>query len=153
MTTHDPQTRAYELSDSGALSAAAQAALDAYHAAAERLGRVMAVVTAVAVRDILTGNDSADVPFDATHAELVEAADGSLCATGRYWTADGTETSFTATLGTYAGDEIFDMNEWVPYLNYVNERVWKPLVTKLPERDGQAVYRIDLAKAVGLPLD
>ncbi|WP_327123680.1 hypothetical protein [Streptomyces sp. NBC_01727] len=45
------------------------------------------------------------------------------------------------------------MNEWVPYLHYANERVWRPLVTKLPERDGQTVYRIDLAKAAGLPLD
>ncbi|WP_326814019.1 hypothetical protein [Streptomyces sp. NBC_01763] len=153
MPDNTPQAPAYQLPDSRALSTAAHEAMNAYHAAAERLGRVMAVVTAAAVRDIMTGNDSADVPFDATHAELMEAADGSLHATGRYWTADGTETSFTATLGTYAGDEIFDMNEWVPYLNHDNERVWKPLVTKLPERDGRAVYRIDLAKAAGLPLD
>ncbi|WP_433916974.1 hypothetical protein [Streptomyces sp. NBC_01744] len=153
MPDNAPQALAYQLPDGRTLSTAAHEAMNAYHAATERLGRVMAVVTAAAVRDILTGNDTAGVPFDATHAELMEAADGLLHATGRYWTADGTETSFTATLGTYAGGEVFDMNEWVPYLNYDNERAWKPLVTKLPERDGQAVYRIDLAKAAGLPLD
>ncbi|MFJ3274046.1 hypothetical protein [Streptomyces sp. NPDC086776] len=152
MPDNTPQTTAYQLPDSRTLSTAADEAMKAYHAAAERLGRVMAVVTAAAVRDILTGNEHG-APFDATHAELMEAADGSLHATGRYWTADGTETSFTATLGTYTGDEVFDMNEWVPYLNYDNERVWKPLATKLPERDEQAVYRIDLAKAAGLPLN
>lgn len=152
MTTHAPQTPAYPLPDGQKIGTAAHEALQGLFKAQERVGRVMALVTAAAVRDILTANDH-DAPFDATHAELTETADGSLYATGRYWTADGTQTSFTAALGTYAGDEVFEMNEWVPYLDCDNERVWKPLVEEVPARDGQKIYRFDLLKAAALPLD
>ncbi|THA54255.1 hypothetical protein [Streptomyces sp. A1136] len=153
MTTQSPQSPAYPLPDGREISTAAHDALNAHFAAVERLGRVMAVVTAAAVRDILTDNDH-DAPFDAAHAELIEAADGSLHGTGRYWTADGTETSFTEAIGEQAaGMGVFGMNEWTPYLGYENEKVWKPLVEELPPRGGQQVYRLDLAKAAALPLD
>ncbi|MFF0395177.1 hypothetical protein ACFYSJ_05225 [Streptomyces sp. NPDC005248] len=152
MTTNAPQTPAYQLPDGQKIGTAADEALQDLSKAQERVGRVMALVTAAAVRDILTDNNH-DAPFDATHAELIEAPDGSLHATGRYWTADGTETSFTATLRRSTGDEVFDMNEWVPYLDSDNERVWKPLVEEMPAKDGQRVYRIDLTKAAALPLD
>ncbi|GAA2948426.1 hypothetical protein ACFPN0_15125 [Kitasatospora cinereorecta] len=153
MTNQAPQSPAYPLPDGQAISTAAHEALNAHFAAVARLGRVMAVVTAAAVRDILTDNDH-DAPFDAAHAELVEAADGSLHGTGRYWTADGTETSFTEAIGEHeAAMGVFGMNEWTPYLGYENQDVWKPLVTKLPDRNGQPAYRLDLAKAAALPLD
>ena len=153
MTNQAHQTPAYPLPDGQAISKAAEAALNAYFAAVARLGRVMAVVTAAAVRDILTNCDH-DAPFDAAYAELVEAEGSSLHATGRYWTADGTETSFTEAIGEVdAGSSVFDMNEWTPYLNDGNREVWGPLVEEMADRDGRPVYRIDLAKAAALPLD
>ncbi|WP_434593308.1 hypothetical protein [Streptomyces sp. A5-4] len=153
MTNQAPKSPAYPLPDGRTISTAAHEALNAHFAAVTRLGRVMAVVTAAAVRDVLTDNDH-EAGFDAAHAELVEAVDGSLHATGRYWTADGTETSFTEAIGEAdAGMGVFGMNEWVPYLGYENSDVWKPLVTTLPDRDGQPAYRFDLAKAAALPLD
>ncbi|MDH6189154.1 hypothetical protein M2168_002186 [Streptomyces sp. CZ24] len=153
MTNQTPQSPAYPLPDDQALGKAAHEALNAHWAAAARLGRVMAVVTAAAVRDILTDHDH-DAPFDATHAELVEAADGSLHGTGRYWTADGTETSFTEAIGQHeAATGVHGMNEWAPYLGDTNRAVWSPLVEEMPDRDGQQVFRLDLAKAAALPLD
>ncbi|MEU2487069.1 hypothetical protein ABZ593_20980 [Streptomyces sp. NPDC012617] len=153
MTNQAPQSPAYPLPTGQALSTAAHEALNAHTAAVARLGRVMAVVTAAAVRDILTDTDH-DAPFDAAHAELVAAPDGSLHGTGRYWTADGTETSFTEAVGEHeAAMGVFGMNEWTPFLGYDNQKVWKPLVEELPARDGQKAYRFDLAKAAALPLD
>lgn len=123
MTTHAPQNPAYSLPDGQKISIAAHEALQDLFKAHGRVGRVMALVTAAAVRDILTDCDH-DAPFDAVHAELIEAADGSLHGTGRYWTADGTETSFTEAIGeTDAGMGVFGMNEWTPYLGYENEAV------------------------------
>ncbi|WP_439082097.1 hypothetical protein [Streptomyces sp. WL006] len=148
-----PHSPAYALPDSDAIGAAVDDALSALHQAQDRIGRVMAVVTAAAVRDILTG-DTPGAPFDATHVELMATEDGSLHATGRYWAADGTEALFTETLGaTEGGNAVFDMNEWTPYLDRENEGIWRPLVTVLPERHGRPVYRLDLAKAAALPLD
>ncbi|MEV8590917.1 hypothetical protein AB0424_28655 [Streptomyces sp. NPDC051180] len=142
--------RTYTLPDIGN---AAHEALEALHKAHDRVGRVMAVVTAMAVVDILTDHDDA-APFDAAHAELIEAEDGSLHATGRYWTAAGEERTFTDAVGEDRGHwGVFGMNEWTPNLGYENEGVWKPLVDPLAPRNGQKVYRIDLAKAVTLPVD
>ncbi|MEU6628424.1 hypothetical protein ABZ905_09030 [Streptomyces parvus] len=153
MPTQRPKAPAYALPDSDAIGAAVDETLSALHQAQDRTGRVMAVVTAAAVRDILTG-DTPGAPFDATHVELMATEDGSLHATGRYWTADGTEALFTETLGaTEGGNAVFDMNEWAPYLDRENEGIWRPLVTVLPERHGRPVYRLDLAKAAALPLD
>ncbi|MFJ7586983.1 hypothetical protein ACIQZO_06230 [Streptomyces sp. NPDC097617] len=153
MTNQAPQKPAYPLPDGRAISMAAHEALAAHFQAGARLGRVMAVVTAAAVRDILTDHDH-EAPFDAAHTELVEAADGALYGTGRYWTADGTETSFTEAVGEHeAAMGVYGMNEWTPYLDHGNRDVWKPLVTELPARNGQPAYRLDLAKAAALPLD
>ncbi|MGA5643373.1 hypothetical protein ACPCTN_32105 [Streptomyces cinereoruber] len=148
MTAQPRQT--YPLPDIGGV---AHEALDALHKAHDRVGRVMAVVTALAVADILTDNDH-DAPFDAAHAELIEAVDGSLHATGRYWTASGEGRTFADVVGGHAHNwGVFGMNEWTPYLGYENEDVWKPLVDELPPRNGRKVYRIDLAKAAALPTD
>ncbi|MFF4248969.1 hypothetical protein ACFYY2_31510 [Streptomyces sp. NPDC001822] len=131
MTT---QTRAYQHPDSGTLSAAADAALAAHSEAADRIARVMTVVTAAGVRDGLTGCDP-----DATHLELTEGYDGDLWATGRYWTADGAERTFAEHAADGAGAGIV--------------HVWHPLCTELPDRDGRPAYRLDLTKAAGMPLD
>lgn len=152
MTNQTPTGPAYQLPDGHELGTAAHEALQNHFNAVERLGRVMAVVTAAAVRDILTDGDP-DAPFDATHAELAEGEDGCLYATGRYWKADGTQTSFTATLGASAADGVFEMNEWVPYLMDENRKVWCALVEEMPDQDGNPAFRIDLAKAGSLPLD
>jgi hypothetical protein len=153
MPAQRPTSPAYPLPDSRALTAAADEALDIAQKAADRLGRVMAVVTAAAVRDILTGHDH-DAPFDAGHAELVEGADGSLFATGRYWTLAGEERTFTDDLGEFdAGMAVFGMNEWSPYLDDSNRDVWQPLCTELPDNDGRPAYRLDLTAAAALSLD
>jgi hypothetical protein len=153
MTTQRPTSPAYSLPDSTAIGAAIDQATDAAQKAAQRLGRVMAVVTAAAVRDILTRRDH-DAPFDAAHAELVEGADGSLFATGRYWTLSGRERTFTDDLGEFhAGTAVHGMNEWAPYLDDSNRDVWYPLVEDLPDRDGRPAYRINLAAAAALSLD
>ncbi|MEU6928974.1 hypothetical protein AB0A05_07400 [Streptomyces sp. NPDC046374] len=147
MTVKPGQT--YSLPDIGG---AAHEAIDALHAARERVGRVMAVVTALAVVDILNDHDH-EAPFDAAHAEVIEADDGSLHATGRYWTAAGEERTFAEAVGERTAHwGVFEMNEWTPYLCDENESVWKPLVEELAPRRGQRVYRLDLAKAVALPV-
>ncbi|MGA5497733.1 hypothetical protein ACPCSP_25555 [Streptomyces cinereoruber] len=145
MTAQPRQT--YPVPD---LGGQAHEALEALRLAQERIGRVMAAVTAVAVVDVLTDHHR-EAEFDAAHAELIEAADGSLHATGRYWTAAGEEKA----LAEAHGDRwvVHEMNEWVPYMDYDNEHVWKPLVEPLEDRNGQRVYRLDLRKAAALPLD
>ncbi|MEU6595284.1 hypothetical protein ABZ923_39840 [Streptomyces sp. NPDC046881] len=150
--TNQPASRpAYEIP--AHLSAAAHAALDATHAAREQLGRAMVVTAAAAVRDILTG-DNPDAPFDATAVELVEGADSSLFPTGRYWTAAGGERTFTEAVGlAEAGNGIHGMSEWTAYLDDSTRDVWHKLCTKLPDRNGQPAYRLDLIRAAALQLD
>ncbi|MDQ0962002.1 hypothetical protein QFZ66_005880 [Streptomyces sp. B4I13] len=153
MTDQPPTRPAYRLPDSSALGAATDKALNNAERAHEQLGRVMAVVTAAAVRDILTGCKP-DAPFDAAAVELVEDADGSLFPNGRYWTMAGDERTFTETVGlTEAGNGIHDMSGWTAYLNDNTRDVWGPLCTKLTDRDGRPAYALDLAQAATLPLD
>lgn len=93
------------------------AALGAATDAHDQLGRAMVVVTAAAVRDILTGHEP-DAPFDAAGVELVEAERGPLYPTGRYWTLTGEERTFTEAVGeSEAGNGIHDMSEWTAYLD------------------------------------
>ncbi|GGZ23473.1 hypothetical protein GCM10010387_15820 [Streptomyces inusitatus] len=153
MTTQPPTRPAYPLPDSGTLSVAAQTALNASHQAAYRLGRVMAVVAAAAVRDILTGHDH-EAAFDAAGVELTETADGSLQATGWYWTAAGEQHTFAEAIGEReASWSVSGMNEWTSYLDDSNRDVWHPLCTEALDRDGCPAYRLDLAKAAALPID
>ncbi|GGW85367.1 hypothetical protein [Streptomyces galilaeus] len=124
--------------------------MSASQAASESLGRVMAVVTAAAVRDILTGHD-ANARFDAARLELLEGSHGALSATGRYWTVAGDERTFTHDLGDNdAGNALHDMNEWVAYLDDSNHHVWRPLCDELPDRDRRPAYALDLVKAAQL---
>ncbi|MEU8870462.1 hypothetical protein AB0D24_04715 [Streptomyces javensis] len=153
MTTHGPQTPAYPLPDGSAISTGAHKALDELHAAQQKVGRVMAVVAAAAVRDILTGYDH-DAPFDAAWLEVTEALGGTLFASGAYWTAAGERRTFVDDLGDSDGETgVFGMNEWTPYLNETNREVWEPISERLANRDGCRVFRIDLAKAAALSLD
>ncbi|MFF2612348.1 hypothetical protein [Kitasatospora sp. NPDC058046] len=157
MPAHSPtspaQWTAYNLPSGRAISAAADEAIKASRAAADRLGRVMVVVTAAAVRDVLTGCDHA-AGFDAAHAELAANPDGALRATGRYWTAAGEERTFADAVGAEeAGVGLFDMSEWTAYLDDSTADAWRPLVADLPDRDGRPAYRLDLARAATLPLD
>ncbi|MFI9026328.1 hypothetical protein [Streptomyces sp. NPDC053560] len=151
--THGPQKPAYPLPPGDRIATAVDESLAALGGAQKRVGRVMAVVTAAAVRDVLTGHD-ADTPFDAGSVELTEGADGSLFATGRYWTAAGEERRLTDGLDDLDGQfAIGEMGEWTPYLDDTNRDVWRPLCEELPERDGRKFYRMDLIKAAALPLD
>ncbi|MER6409228.1 hypothetical protein ABT269_38480 [Streptomyces viridosporus] len=141
---------AYEIP--AGLGAAADAALDAAQAVYHRLGRAMAVATAAAVRDILTGHEP-DAPFDAAGVELVEGEDGALFPTGRYWTLSGEERTFAETVGEgEAGSGIHGMSEWTVYLDDHTQDVWRPLCSRLPGRNGRPVWRLDLLRAAALPL-
>ncbi|WP_331733956.1 hypothetical protein OHU34_46200 (plasmid) [Streptomyces sp. NBC_00080] len=140
----------YLLPDPATISTAAHAAVSASQTASESLGRVMAVVTAAAVRDILTGHD-ANTRFDAARLELLEGSHGALSATGRYWTVAGEERTFARDVGdTDAGNALHDMNEWVAYLGDSNYHVWRPLCDELPDRDRRPAYALDLVKAAQL---
>ena len=135
------------------LGTVAHAALNAAHAAHEQLGRAMAVVTAAAVRDILTGHEPG-APFDARAVELVEGESGSLFPTGRYWTAAGGERTFTEAVGeSDAGNGVHDMSEWTVYLDDSTADVWRPLCVELPDCDGRPAFALDLIRAAALPLD
>ncbi|MFE0546535.1 hypothetical protein [Streptomyces sp. NPDC058891] len=149
MTDQTPSRPAYELPDSGALGAAALESLKAVEKANDRLGRVMAVVTAAAMRDILTDFDHS-APFDAARVQLVEGEDGSLFPTGRYWTAAGEERMFADADGLGA---IHDMSEWTRYLSDENRDVWLPLCDELPDLDRRPTFALDLVKAAALPID
>ncbi|WP_327345942.1 hypothetical protein [Streptomyces europaeiscabiei] len=153
LTGQTPTRPAYQLPDARVLGTAATEALEAARRANERLGRVMAIVTAAAVRDILTGHEAA-APFDAVRAELVEGEDGSLFPTGRYWTAAGDERTFTEAVGaSEAGNGIHGMSEWTVHLDDDNRHVWEPLCTELPDRDRRPAWGIDLVRAAALDLD
>ncbi|MDQ1018890.1 hypothetical protein [Streptomyces afghaniensis] len=152
MTNQPPSRPAYELPASSALAEAVDKALNDNRTAHEQLGRVMAVVTAAGVRDILTGHQP-DAPFDAARLELREGED-SLFPTGRYWTAAGVERTFTEDVGqTEAGNALHDLSGWTAYLDDNTRGVWRPLCEELPDRDGRAVYALDLARAASLTLD
>lgn len=153
MATHGPQQPAYLLPSARRIAAAVDESLAALSSAQNRIGRVMTVVTAAAVRDVLTGHNP-DAPFDAGSAEFTEGADGSLFATGRYWTAAGEERRLTDGMDALDGQFVIgEMGEWTPYLDDSNRDVWRPLCEELPERDGRKFYRLDLLKAASLPLE
>ncbi|MFE2425005.1 hypothetical protein [Streptomyces hokutonensis] len=150
MSDQTPPRPAYRLPNSSALGAAVDTALNDAERAHEQLGRVMAVVTAAAVRDILTGCKP-DAPFDAAAVELVEGEDGSLFPNGRYWTMAGDERTFTETVGlTEAGNGIHEMSGWTAYLDDDTRDVWRPLCGELPDRNGRPAYRVDLVRAAAL---
>ncbi|NGO66779.1 hypothetical protein [Streptomyces boncukensis] len=147
----DTEAKSYPLPDGRDIGEAVDSALKASHAADLRLGRVMAVVTAAAVRDVLTDCDH-DAPFDAEWVEVTETGDGSLFATGWYWSASGERTAFEDVIGDPA-NKVFDINEWTPHLDETNREVWQPISERLPDdSDGRAMWRINLAAAAALPL-
>ncbi|MFD0209128.1 hypothetical protein ACFVH9_08320 [Streptomyces hirsutus] len=152
MTNQTSPRPAYRLPASDVLGAAVDEALNGATTAHERLGRVMAVVTAAAVRDILTGCDH-DAPFDAAKVELVEGEDG-LFPTGRYWTAAGDERTFTEAIGQVeAGNALHDMSGWTAYLDNSTRDVWGPLCDDLDDHDGRLAFALDLLRAAAITLD
>ncbi|PWI15992.1 hypothetical protein DI272_18845 [Streptomyces sp. Act143] len=152
MERQTPTRPAYELPASQALAEAVDQALNDNRTTHEQLGRVMLVVTAAAVRDILTGHQP-DAPFDAARLELTEGKD-SLFPTGRYWTAAGDERTFTEDVGeTEAGNALHDLGGWTAYLGDSTRDVWSPLCEELPGRDGRPVWSLDLPRAASLTLD
>ncbi|MER7740013.1 hypothetical protein ABTX34_17135 [Streptomyces sp. NPDC096538] len=152
MNDQTPSRPAYRLPASDTLGAAVDRALSAVRDADEQTGRVMLVVTAAAVRDILTGHQP-DAPFDAGSLELTACEDGSLFPTGRYWTAACDERKFADAIGQAdAGNALHDMSEWTRYLDDDTRDVWRPLCSELPDRDGRPVYRLDLVRAAAITL-
>ncbi|MET7809779.1 hypothetical protein ABZT26_02830 [Streptomyces sp. NPDC005395] len=147
MTNQTPPRPAYRVPDSTVLAEAVDKALADTETAHNQLGRVMAAVTAAAVRDALTRN-TPGAPFDASAVELVESTDGALFPSGRYWTMAGGERTLTETLGaTDAGNVIHDMSEWTAYLDDATRDVWWDLCNELDDRDGRPAYALDLLRA------
>ncbi|MGA5599607.1 hypothetical protein ACPCUF_00975 [Streptomyces griseoincarnatus] len=141
-----------QLPDSSTLGQAVDDVLKAVDRSHERLGRVMAVTTAAAVRDLLTGHQP-DAPYDARRIELTEGADSSLFPTGRYWTETGELRTFDDTVGhVNAANGIHDLSEWTAYLDDTTRDVWWPLCEELPDSDGRPAYALDLDRAAALPL-
>ncbi|MFJ3249104.1 hypothetical protein [Streptomyces sp. NPDC086782] len=152
MTNQTPSRPAYQVPAAGVLGAAVDKALNDNRTAHEQLGRVMAVVTAAGVRDILTGHQP-DAPFDAASLELVEGED-SLFPTGRYWTMAGDERTFAEDVGqTEAGNALHDLSGWTAYLDDSTRDVWRPLCEERPDRDDRPVFSLDLVRAASLTLD
>lgn len=156
MNAHPRQTPsrpAYHLPESGVLGPAVTYAIAAAGKAHERLGRVMVVVTAAAVRDILTGAEEG-APFDAARVELIETVDGCLFPTGRYWTTAGDERTFADAVGEVpAACALHDMSEWTTLLDQNNREVWHPLCSELPDCDGRPAFSLDLIRAAATPFD
>ncbi|MGW4007935.1 hypothetical protein [Streptomyces sp. NPDC004763] len=147
MTNQTPSRPAYRVPDSTVLAEAVDKALTDTETAHDQLGRVMAAVTAAAVRDALTRNEPG-APFDASAVELVENVDGTLFPSGRYWTMAGAERTLTETLGEAdAGNAIHDMSEWTAYLDDATRDTWWPLCNELDDRDGRPAYALDLLRA------
>ncbi|MFB0617252.1 hypothetical protein [Streptomyces sp. AGS-58] len=152
MSSQTPSRPAYRLPDTSVLSVVVREALDDATASRERLGRVMAVVTAAAVRDILTGHRP-DAPFDASAIELVEGEDSALFPSGRYWTIAGRERTFTDAVGRIrAANTQRRMTEWTAYLNDTTRDVWHPLCRELDDRDGRPAFALDLHRTAALTL-
>ncbi|MEW1700378.1 hypothetical protein [Streptomyces sp. NPDC091278] len=144
----------YSIPDGPLEGDAVHAAVTAAIKADTRLARLLLVYIAAGVRDILTGGDP-EAPFDASYVELRPASDGSLILTGRYWTAAGDTRTFDSTEGVEKSPwgAAYEMNEWVPYLDNGNDRVWRPLVIT-QELFGTVVgYRLDLVRAAAHPVD
>ncbi|MGJ3558917.1 hypothetical protein ACR6C2_08025 [Streptomyces sp. INA 01156] len=153
MTNQTPPRPAYRLPASETLGEAVDQALNGARDAHEQLGRVMVVVTAAGVRDILTGHQP-DAPFDASAVELVEGADSSLFPTGRYWTMAGEERDFVQAVGmTEAANAVHEMSGWTAYLDDDTRDVWHPLCGELDDRDGRPAFALDLLRAAALTLD
>ncbi|WP_228980166.1 hypothetical protein [Streptomyces sp. DH12] len=152
MKNQTPPHSTYQLPDSNTLGAAVKEALDGATAARERLGRVMAVATAAAVRDILTSHRPG-APFDASAVELVEGDDGSLFPTGQYWTTAGSLRTFADMVGwVEAVSALHGMSEWTMHLDGGTRDVWHPLCTELPDRGRRPAYALDLVRAASLTL-
>ncbi|WP_019548605.1 hypothetical protein [Streptomyces sulphureus] len=63
---------------------------------------------------------------DAAWVEVTESPDGTLFASGAYWTTAGERRTFVGDLGEVdGGNGVFDMNEWTPYLDRTTEDVWE----------------------------
>lgn len=152
MDNQPPPRPPRTLPSSADLSAAVDTVLADHGKTAERLGRVMAVVAAAGVRDILTGNDE-HAPYDARAIELAETPDGSLHPTGRYWTEDGARRTFADTVGhAEAGNGLHDLSGWTAYLDGDNRDTWEPACTQLEPYGGRTAYALDLDKAAALPI-
>ncbi|MDX3345921.1 hypothetical protein PV387_03575 [Streptomyces sp. ME02-6987-2C] len=147
MRNQPPSSPAYQLPATGDLAALVDEALEGTRASDARLAKVMCVVTAAAVRDILTGNEP-DGPFDAVRLELTEGMDAELFPTGRYWTAAGEPRTFTEAIGeTDPGNAVHDLTEWTTNLNDRTRHVWYNLCTELDDRNDRPAYALDLIAA------
>lgn len=133
MTQPQPMTPTAET-----LSNAKSAALDARKDANLRLGRVVAVAVAAAWRDLQP---------DATQVEMGKTIGDSMWCTGRYWTTEGQERAVDQA-------EMYEMREWVEWLDDDTQDAWQHLTTKLPDDPGTywKSFRFDLIKSAALPI-
>ncbi|WP_406738591.1 hypothetical protein OG365_24550 [Streptomyces sp. NBC_00853] len=135
--------QSYQLPDGLHLAQALDRA-EAPDAPAADIARSMCLLLAATVRDILTDHDH-DAAFDATDLELLfTLANGTVNASGSYWTGDGTCREFAGTEDTY------DLNGWAHSLDETNRETWASLCEVLGENGHTVRYRLDLTRAAAL---
>ncbi|MEW1804203.1 hypothetical protein ACIGO7_07870 [Streptomyces virginiae] len=132
----------YQLPDDRHLAQALDRA-EAPDAKADDVARIMCLLLAAEVRDILTDHQY-PAPFDATGLELLCTADGTVRASGAYWTGDGTRREFEE-----AGAE-YHLGAWACELDNTNRDTWSPLCEPLGDNGHTARYRLDLIRAAAL---
>ncbi|THA38105.1 hypothetical protein [Streptomyces sp. A1547] len=132
----------YQLPDDSHLAQVLDRA-EAPNAKADDVARIMCLLLAAEVRDILTGHEY-PAPFDATGLELLCTAEGAVRTSGAYWTGDGTRREFEE-----AGAE-YHLDAWACELDDTNRDTWS-LLCELLSDDGATVrYRLDLTRAATL---
>lgn len=102
----------------------------------DEAARIMCLMLAAALRDILTDHDHV-AAFDATGLEL-DFRHGAGTATGVYWTASGHTRRIADPVDV--GD--LDYRSW--QLRFDNRGGWEPLCTPTGRHN---VYRLDLPRA------
>ncbi|MFI5545867.1 hypothetical protein ACIA6E_19085 [Streptomyces sp. NPDC051815] len=132
----------YQLPDDRHLAQALDRA-EAPDAQADDVARIMCLLLAATVRDILTGHEY-PAAFDAVGLELVCTADGTVRTTGAYWVGDGTRREFEEP-----GSE-YHLDAWACELDNANRDTWAALCELLSDDGGAARYRLDLIRAAAL---
>ncbi|MEY2233135.1 hypothetical protein [Streptomyces sp. BF23-19] len=132
----------YQLPDDRHLAQALDRA-EAPDAQADDIARIMCLLLAATVRDILTDHEY-PAAFDAVGLELHATADGTVRTTGAYWVGDGTRREFEEPGAEY------HLDAWACELDNANRDTWAPLCELLSDDSGTARYRLDLIRAAAL---
>lgn len=142
---HSDPHAAYALPPQRDIDRSRDAAAQLLNAATLYHARVMCLLAAAAVRDILTDGQSTTA-FDAAALDLHLLPRGRVHAPGTYRTTNGQQRQITDP------HDMYELDEWTGALNADNAAGWRPLCTRAGRlHDGTIHYRLDLTKACALP--